>query len=79
MSDPLLMAMVELSETLAHAQKLAAEVQRMLIAGASDEDEECKHPVGARSSVSGMGHPAFHCRLCGAIVEEVPSGEADPN
>ena len=78
MSDPLLMAVAELQEALAHAQVAAAAVQRMLLAGATDEPAECQHPPEARSNVGGMGRPAYHCKLCGVIVEEVPSGEANP-
>jgi len=78
MSDPLLMAVAELQEALSHAQVCAAAVQRMLLAGAAEDPGECKHPMEARADVGGMGHPAYHCRTCKAIVEEVPSGEANP-
>lgn len=78
MPDPILAAVAELQEALAHAQVMAATVQRMLLAGASDEEGPCRHPVEFRSDVSGMGTPAFHCKRCGEIVE-VQSGEADPS
>jgi len=76
MSDPLLMALLELQEALAHAQAMAASVQRMLLVGASEEATECQHPADARADVSTPGCRGFLCRACGQIVEDSADGEA---
>jgi len=78
MGDPIMATVAEIQEALAMAQMRLSSLQRMLLAGASDEGEECTHPAEFRSDVSGMGRSAFHCRKCDALVE-VESGEADPS